>query len=159
MREATKAYLAGLIDGEGCLTIAKQIRKNRKSPCYRCSITMSNTDARLVSIFKLYFGGNYYKRPDKRKEKNWADSWTWHCPDGNAIDFLKSIRKHLIAKHSQATILIEFQAYKSNYERYVLRGKGSKPLSNEEVERRENYYLEIKALNTKGRFHRQNKLK
>lgn len=149
------AYMAGIIDGEGCLTIGKQIRKDRVSPSYRCSITVSNTDRRLVDLFSKYYGGHTAHRKDSRVEKKWADSYTWYCPDGSSVEFLLDIKNYLLIKHKQAEILIKFQELKTKYRRKSLgQGKGTAPLSDVEIADKEKHYLKIKALNTKGIYSR-----
>lgn len=159
MEKELLAYMAGIVDGEGCLTISKQIRKNRISPAYRSTITVTNTDNRIIEIFPKYFNGIIYERKDKRIEKKWADNLTWYCPDGKAVEFLTAIKPYLRSKHKQAEILLEFQAIKSNYKAKTFgQGLGSKPLTQDEIEIRESFHKQIRLLNSKGVFCRKTKL-
>ena len=62
-----KAYLAGLIDGEGCITILKSSKKNKRKDkvwvSYRPVIVISNTSLRLLEHAQDIIGlGEIYDR-------------------------------------------------------------------------------------------------
>lgn len=159
MNNTELAWQAGIIDGEGCLTLAKQIRKGRPSPAYRPMITVTNTDRRLVQPFAMW-GGNLYKRPDSRKSLNWADSWTWYCPRSAVVPFLTAILPYLHGKAAQAEKLIEFIERCRTFPRSKgnavpnKRG-GSKPLGSSEILFRDEVWNDIRRLNSKGQFSRK----
>lgn len=46
------AWQAGMVDGEGTVTIERQIRKDRPSPAFRPMINITNTNRNLVTPFK-----------------------------------------------------------------------------------------------------------
>ena len=115
--DAMLAWMAGIIDGEGTLTIAKQIRRGRPSPAFRVVVNVANTDYRLLAPFKRYYGGAIYPRSERRRSKRWKPSWTWHCFDGNQRLFLEEIRPHLRGKHRQADLLIRFIDRKRSFPR------------------------------------------
>ena len=152
------AYTAGIVDGEGCLTISKQIRKDRPSPSYRSSVTVSNTNPILIQFFKDNFEGVFYKHSDERVDKNnknWATAYTWYCSCSNVVPFLESILPYLLLKKSQAIEIIKFQNTKSSYPRKSLgQGKGSSPLSELEITEKESIYLKVKSMNSKGVYSR-----
>lgn len=153
------AYMAGLVDGEGCLTIARQNRKERKNPSFKTSVTVSNTDRRLVDIFKEHFGGCIYETKDKRVSKGWANSFTWHCTAGNSRIFLKAILPYLIAKKQQAILILEFQEMQSKYVRKSFgQGLGTKGLNEQDIANREYYHNAVRSLNLKGQFSRANNI-
>ena len=155
MKKEILAYMAGIIDGEGCLSISKQIRKDRRSPSYRISITVSNTDKRIVDLFFDYYKGTVYQRPDGRKDKNWADSYTWYCKHSVSVKFLTDIMPYLLIKKEQAKKLILFQTNQTKYVRKSLGvGRGSAPLSQKEIDDKEKQYLYVKSLNKKGLYSR-----
>ncbi len=146
------AWQAGFIDGEGCLTIAKQIRKGRPSPAYRASVTVCNTNQKLLQPF-LKWGGNIYHMREKRNR--WADAYTWHCADKSISAFLGCILPYLKGKRMQAKIILEFIENKKGFRRHSLgQGKGSAPLGAEEIKYREKLWLKIKSLNSKGVYAR-----
>jgi hypothetical protein len=150
------AWQAGIVDGEGCPTIARQIRKGRPSPAFRASVTVSNTDRRLLEPFlKMWEGGIYN---GKESRNNWAPPYTWHCADRNVKPFLETILPYLRSKHQQAALILAFIVNKKRFKRVGLgQGYGSAPLSREEIEFRENLWNQVRLLNSKGRFSRRSR--
>ena len=151
-----------MVDGEGCLTIARQLRPGRPSPAFRVSVTVTNTDFGLLRPFKAAWGGSIYDRPDGRKEKDWASSGTWHCPDWQLKPFLEAMLPFLRGKQKQARLLLDFIAHKKSFKRYKgstegeARG-GSAPLGLKEIAYRERVWNAVRLLNSKGRFSRKTK--
>lgn len=154
------AWQAGIMDGEGCITLAKQLRKGRPSPAFRPTVTVTNTDPAICQPFVAAWGGKLYERPDKRVVKKWALSFTWYCPRSSVWSFLSYIRPYLVSKRKQADLLIDFVARCREFPRYKgstsgsARG-GSKPLGSAEIKYRERIWNEIRKLNTKGQFSRK----
>ena len=160
MKQSELAWQAGIIDGEGCLTLAKQLRKGRPSPAYRPMVTVSNTDRRLIAPFCDSWGGTLYKRPDSRKELRWADSWTWYCPRSAVSPFLRAILPHLRGKAEQAKVLIKFVERCKTFPRskgnaMPKKRGGSKPLGEAEIQFRDEVWNAIRQLNAKGQFSRK----
>jgi len=156
-----EGWMAGIVDGEGCLTISKQIRKGRPSPAFRVMITISNTDLRLLAPFKEKWGGGIYHSIDSRVHKRWKDAWTWHCPQRSEIAFLSAIMPHLRGKKRQAEVILRFIALKRSFKRtHVGVGgkrslKGSLPLGDGEIFARTQIWNEVRALNSKGSYSRK----
>ena len=88
------AYIAGLFDGEGCVT-CKQVKRNRKDRgkiynqwYIRCEMNM--TDKAIIEWVHetLGFGWsrekNYSKRP-----KHYKRQWRWSCGYSDALKFAK----------------------------------------------------------------------
>ena len=91
------AYIAGLFDGEGCVTCKKKPTKrpDRKGKIYnqwyiRCEISM--TDKEVISWLPetLGFGWSAEKRYSKRP-KNYKRQWRWCCGYRDALTFAKLI--------------------------------------------------------------------
>lgn len=159
MRVAMVAWMAGIVDGEGTLTIARQLRPGRPSPAFRVVVNVANTDTRLLVPFKRYYGGNIYPRPERRKSKRWKDSWTWHCPERYQRAFLLAVREFLRGKREQADILLDFIEHKRSFPRKSLgQGKGSAPLGATEIGFRERVWNRVRLLNEKGAYSRERKL-
>lgn len=160
MKKEELAWQAGIMDGEGSITLAKQLRKGRPSPAFRPMVTVTNTDPSLVQPFIDLWGGAMYHRPDSRKKLQWADSYTWYCPRTSVEPFLKAIQPYLRSKGPQAQILICFVARCRSFPRIkgnAEAGKrgGSTPLGLEELEYREGVWNAIRKLNTKGQYSRK----
>ena len=91
------AYIAGLFDGEGCVTCKKKPTKrpDRGGKIYnqwyiRCEISM--TDKEVISWLHetLGFGWSAEKRYSKRP-KNYKRQWRWCCGYRDALTFAKLI--------------------------------------------------------------------
>ena len=91
------AYIAGLFDGEGCVTCKKKPTKrpDRGGKIYnqwyiRCEISM--TDKEVISWLHetLGFGWSAEKRYNKRP-KNYKRQWRWCCGYRDALTFAKMI--------------------------------------------------------------------
>jgi hypothetical protein len=157
------AWMAGFFDGEGTLSILKQVRKGRPSPAFRGLAVVSNTERELLNPFRELIGGEIYERPDHRTDQRglrWATAYTWHCPDSKIVYLVEGMLPYLRGKKFKcAKILLEFMAHKKSFLRRVgslVGGKrgGSASLGQEEIEFRDSLWIQIRLLNTKGRFSR-----
>ena len=145
--KATKlAYAAGIVDGEGCISIySKSIRNGQYKGIlknYHLTVVVTQKDGKLVDWLFGNFGGSVslHKKWERLDEKCWMHEWTLNYQ--NASRFLKQILPFLIIKKKQAEIAIRFQ------DRL---GYGKK-LSEHELELREKFYQEIRSEKTKYTF-------
>jgi len=91
-------YLAGFIDGEGCLFISK------KGKLYAPRIKIVNTNKRILLLIKNLMGGYISKWTPKNKRCKTI--YDLEINDLNSIhDFLNKIKNHLIIKKPQAELL------------------------------------------------------
>lgn len=90
-------YLAGYFDGEGCITVFPQKKRN----CHVLRITVCSGDKMCVDLYSEFFGGSVLKR---RAEWNSnRQMWYWSLTGQAAQDFLVVIGPHLkSAKSDQA---------------------------------------------------------
>ena len=104
------AYLAGIIDGEGSVYIAKHKEYSGRGLPYSYStrVSVGNTDERLINwIQKTVKTGNIHFVQETRN--NWKDHWHWLLADKNITPFLEQILPFLIIKKEQALILLRFR--------------------------------------------------
>ncbi len=57
-RIAVNAYAAGILDGEGCISIRHDKRDDRPEHTYTPRITIVNTNKQVINWYKENFGGN-----------------------------------------------------------------------------------------------------
>lgn len=62
--EVKLAYLAGLIDADGCVSLAK-VGEGRRSPC----LSFVNTSKELIDIFHKELGGYIFRKQHKYPQK------------------------------------------------------------------------------------------
>ncbi len=151
MSKLTAAYVAGSIDGEGCLDIQKRIRTDDKNKIHhRPRLRISLTEKELIEWLQKSFGGNISTRIGI---DNYKDSYTWSLMGGRLLpSFLQKIYPYLKIKRKQAEVIIK--CLKTlNPESYTTNSSGYFPKLKEEVARdREEFYFQSRQLNQRGKF-------
>lgn len=83
-------YLAGLIDGEGTITLSKINSNNQfRTPV----ISVSSTTYELVEYLKQNYGGHISKH--KVYKDNHKQSWSWKLTYSPAVNLCKRLYKFL----------------------------------------------------------------
>ncbi len=139
-KQVKLAYAAGVIDGEGCISIYRcKVFGNGvyggKIKNYRMKVVLTQKDGRIIDWFIGNFGGTTYLHWKGTKT---GYSHEWVISDQKASNFLKQIFPFLIYKKPQAEIAIRFQE----------RMKWGVKLSEHELSERNNFYEEIGKLKT-----------
>lgn len=122
-------YAAGLFDGEGSISITRQIRKGCVSPIHTLAVRLSNTDRPTLDWMHETFTGNVSPNGNKPDE-NHKPAWCWSLDCQKAMRFLESVEPFLRIKRNQAQIGITFQ-------QYVMGREKGFPLHPEEVATRD----------------------
>jgi intein/homing endonuclease len=114
--EANLAYLAGIVDGEGCIYICK----NKSNSEYTKRIVISNTNLELINKIKsmleiegikskIYRSGNNARN----QHPNWKIGYGIYITDNeNILKFMYKIIDYLIAKKKNAEIMIDLLSNK-----------------------------------------------
>ena len=106
MKRVSWKYLAGFIDGEGCIDV--QITKH-SDPKYqkrlyvrpRLRVAMADNAAFLLKDWQANFGGHLTYR--KSKSKQWQSATSWECAGyKQSCPVLRNVVNHLILKREQA---------------------------------------------------------
>jgi hypothetical protein len=100
LKETEKAYLAGIVDGEGTVTLSRQHKNETPIP----SVSVANNNLELLKRIKRLLGGTIVFK--KKRKKHHSDSYVWTIRFDKALQFLKEIRKYLIVKKPQADLII-----------------------------------------------------
>ena len=144
MREVEKAYLAGFLEADGCITIRKYRRdKRRRKDYYGGCVTIVNRNKDVLEWMQniTNCGRLRINRVNDRNPK-WSNCYilTWNGNIGATI--IKAIRPYLQMKHKQADLYCEMFNIKKNH------------MSQEQYNKAEQRYEEIKilvaSLNRKG---------
>lgn len=133
MNETDRAYIAGLIDGEGSISISGSYvpRLGRKHICLGVKISMQSEEA--IAFFAQKVGVNKYK--------SMISTGAYQCVlwQKKAKDLLVEIMPYLITKRDRAQFAIWF--YEVSFERESKRfgneKRGARPLSDAELTFRE----------------------
>lgn len=101
MKHLSWKYIAGLVDGEGCIDV--QTHDGYVRP--RLRIGMSAIAAHLIENLRANHGGYVSER--KSTNPNWSDSVCWElCGFRQVCPLLRNIANHLILKKEQARLCL-----------------------------------------------------
>lgn len=136
MKRLSNQYVAGILDGEGCLGIKRVNSQESKNQCYSVYIKVVMTDYKIPEMLARDFGGNTWER---KRTDGWKNSKEWLITGRQRVSkFLEKTSKHLIVKKEQARILREFCSYKT-----------SGHIPPEIVRKRDDLYQQIRELNSR----------
>lgn len=141
MKKTKFAYLAGLIDGEGCFCISRQ--RNQQYDCwvYFRTFVVANTDYSLMQWLVSTFGGRIKASSTRNIDKH-KRRYVW-LPRGKE-EFEKvvlGVIPYLVIKRRQAEIFLQF----IREDRAVQSDRRAARL-----DRKEKMYFEMRKLNRKG---------
>ena len=133
------AYVAGIMDGEGCFSVYLNKPLNR----YLMTIDIYNSCTELLKWLSENFPGESreIKAPSKKKHTNWKPQYIWRSNNSQTLQFLRDILPFLIVKKKQCELAIKFR------ESF---GRNGQILSPETRELRRLVYEEMKVLNQRG---------
>ena len=108
-------YLAGLLDGEGCLYYTHQIYKN--SHYYYPRINITNTHKLTLNWIKLLFGGTI--RNDHRSDNNpkHKQRWRWIINCQDAVKLIKCLLPYLKIKKNEAKLFVQSYDGDNNFKK------------------------------------------
>lgn len=147
--KAMYGYVAGVVDGEGTITICrseyvahkKHVAKDGTEKVYdsptvgfHVKVSVKNMDLRLMKWLQQRFGGEYYE--GKSVNETWKNPFVWHHKAESKQEFLLAILPYLIVKREQAKTALEFLRI---------------PSQERCPEKRQGLYEKIVALNQRGK--------
>lgn len=97
LKESDLPYLAGIIDGEGCIRVNNSVR-----------LMIANTDIHLIEWLSLNFGGYYWT--NKRSQPRYKILYQWELSAKKACKLLEMVYPFLIIKKAQAKLVLDFHA-------------------------------------------------
>ena len=114
-----RGYLAGLLDGEGCISLIRNKRKGGYERYYQY-VSIANTDLAVLKWVETVTGFGRVRRLNQlpftplRKEHNqkpwtWTKAYTWQASScAEVYTLLKNIGQVLKIKKEQAQLILEF---------------------------------------------------
>jgi len=126
------AYIAGIIDGEGCISI---YRNSNNGWTLRVCVDMQSK--KVIDQLIGAFGGHYnaINKPGLKYVIHY-----WYICGKKAYDMLKKIKPFLSEKKPQASLAMEFYLHQKNY--------GVRLLTESETMVRERYKERLSSLKT-----------
>lgn len=107
LTEPQKAYIAGIIDGEGCITIQPNLRRGAKSKSYSLRCLIATTDYGLMEWVQKTVGmGRIHPRNSRPGN---LQGWNYVASSSMAEELLREVFPYLVVKQNQALIAFEFR--------------------------------------------------
>ena len=147
MNKIDLSYTAGIIDGEGCITIEKHKNSGNQANVsgytYVLQVSVLMANKWICYWLQEGFEGNV-RRHVYRTQKH-CEQWRWRVCSKLAYNFLIKIKPYLKLKQDQAELGLRFQKKKSSrhYGRY-------NPKTKIETQQEMSNYEEIKRLHHVG---------
>ena len=107
LSETQKAYIAGIIDGEGCISIGKSYKSIGVSAYHSLVILVVNCDRGLIDYMVDTVGEGHVYVQQGRKA-NHRPLHQWIIGQREAQRFLKEVRDYLVIKRDQADVALNF---------------------------------------------------
>lgn len=104
-----KAYLAGIIDGEGSIGVCQQKRGTRSA---YVRLLVTGTDKNLLEWLMKNFDGNFYWKP--KENENWKPEFIWRVSGKKAIIIIKEVLPFLVIKKKQASVALAIERIRGN---------------------------------------------
>lgn len=116
MTETEKAYVAGFLDGDGCISLKYERFIGGSGVGYsfhpRVSLTNTNKEG-LLDIQRIVGYGTLYHKNNKKPHK-WKDCFDLVFNANEGVELLKEIGSYLVFKERQAGIYLDFMSGYSN---------------------------------------------
>lgn len=105
-------YLAGMIDGEGTITIHKHPQHRRQTMALRPRLIVSNTHHGVLLAIVGWYGGTIIEQPLRPGHRR---AYLWRCCGMDHIQrTVTAIRPWLIIKAERADLMLEFLAIRAD---------------------------------------------
>lgn len=115
------AYLAGLVDGEGCISVKRtspyRALTGRVNPGYHCSIHVRMVEEAAIAFLRDTLGGWYWLEKTAHS-KNGRPLYCWQATDREAESVLRTLLPYLRIKRAaaqNALALRELQATRQQH--------------------------------------------
>lgn len=135
------AYIAGFVDGDGCIAYNKTKHKNKSrfpNPTYSIQCIVTNKHRSILEWFKELFSGTI--RDIDRIHCGKREIFSiWLTSGDTCRRLLGTILPYLKVKRKQAELVLAFKPK---------RKVGRKRLTKDELENRERLYQQIRKLNS-----------
>lgn len=141
--EAEKAYLAGLLDGEGHITIGLLNSPNGRKR-HTLVVAITNTELGVLNRLCGMWPTSAVFTRARQRDRGWKISGDLKWTTESAAQMLREISPYLLMKAERASIALEFSA--------LLRPREhrTKPISPKEFSARETLRIRMRELNRRG---------
>ncbi len=107
MTDKELRYVAGIVDGEGCIRISLHYNRSGNE-CYSLLLSVHMCCKAVLERLQELIGYGHIHHT-RAKNKNWRDSYRWELRGKRAYNLLSQVWPILVEKKEQALLAIEFQ--------------------------------------------------
>lgn len=148
MNEIDLAWVAGLIEGEGSITITRlqrRIKGEVRSVGYALCLSVTMTDEDCINILHTLFAGTkciHHRGNDKKRR-----SWIWQVSSRRAGEVLDTLSPYFRSPRVQekCALALKFQQQKSHGGRYI----------DGYAQKQEEFFATMRDLNVRGAANRK----
>lgn len=141
LSDTQAAWVAALIDGEGCISIWKERRKGNKSGFRYCgAMCIVNTNRHLLETVAKVLPGVVYLKDKRQNNPRHKPLFSLHVLARNVGPVLRAVAPFLVIKRRQAELLMRFREVTEN----------APMRASQDHEILDVLYLECRALNKRG---------
>lgn len=133
--ELDRAWAAGFVDGEGCITLSECTKKKTGCRWFSAIVDVCQVNRKPLDKLQSIIGGRIRVLKDE-----YGTAYQWRAYGDNTLVALKRVLPYLVGKRRQAELVIEFQKTKR---------KSWERLAPEVHVRREAIFHELRALNAR----------
>jgi len=144
MTTAELAYIAGIVDGEGCICIAQTYRKRKNFLEQWLQVQIKMVDGQAIKLINKFYPASL-TRQKKTAKPTIHPCWCYITQALRAQRFLKDLLPYLRVKRKQAEFGIQFQDTKQD--NHKLRNFGVSTLTPAIFQERNKIKKEISDLN------------
>lgn len=106
LTEAERGYLAGILDGEGSITISKRRPLRNKSPQHCLNIQICNTSEEVIKWLHYHLGGCISELHNEKR--GYRRCYSIQISGNSVCNVLKRLVDIMIIKKPQALLAIKF---------------------------------------------------
>lgn len=142
MSDVEAAYIAGLIDGEGTISLRARVHNRKRSHCFFPIVCMSSTTECLIdAVLRMTGNGGVQKVDGGGKVRT---QYKWSLSPNQIRHVLPQIVPYLVEKRRRAILLIEY------LELVEGTGGGVRGTKDEDIPKVAAIYAELATLNQRG---------
>lgn len=139
LTELEKAYLAGLFDGEGCISLSRGVSSYNDRSYHQLMITVGMANKEGVEMFHREFGGTFTAIEKVHLNPNWSTIYRWQVSSGkDCSKFLEVIGPYLRIKRPLVQLALDFIS--------TIR-RGRSPVTEDLQTKRDALYASIHGIN------------
>lgn len=141
------AYLAGIIDGEGCIHIGYYFNKSQNRAVYHTLIQISNTEKCLIEWLENTFGGKAALYTKAQTPKNSRQiPYVWKITGDALTHICRLVLPYMISKKNQIEIMIKMRETFHDQHEPKKGQQGIQPMSQELIDYRHSLLSQLRDL-------------